>query len=319
MTAPEQDGRDARSLPRPVSRPRGSGEPAGPGHTASPAPYCQRNKTADNPSAVGSGRRVTGARVAEIARDLSERDRAIVADVGRVRVLTGRQVERLHFAELSGRHRDRTRRRVLERLVGLELLTPLERRVGGHRAGSAGLVFALGPAGQRLLAIQDNGTEGRIRRPGTPTPRFMIHNLAVAELYVSLVEAARTGAFTLTGFRAEPACWWRTSEDVWVKPDASVVMAAGDIEDHWNVEVDQATESLPTMRRKLKVYLDLVAGGERGPDGGELPRVLVTVPDEGRLGAVREVVRGLPGPAEELFAVVPEGRAVPHIREVLRE
>jgi hypothetical protein len=273
--------------------------------------------TADNPSAVGSGRRVIGARVAEVARGLSERDKAILDDVGRVRVLTGRQVERLHFAELAGRHRDRTRRRVLERLVHLQLLTPLERRIGGVRAGSAGLVFALGPAGQRLLAVHDHGTGARVRRPGTPTPRFMIHNLAVAELYVGLTEAARGGAFTLTGFRAEPACWWRTGEGVWVKPDAFAVVASGDVEDSWAIEVDQATESLPTLRRKLKVYLDLVASGERGPDGGVLPRVLVTVPEAGRLRAVREVVSSLPGPAEELFAVVLEERAVAYVGEVL--
>jgi hypothetical protein len=272
--------------------------------------------TADNPSAVGSGKRVTGARVAGIARELSGRDKAILDDVGRVRVLTGAMVSRLHFAQLTGRHRDRTRRRVLERLVGLELLTPLERRIGGVRAGSAGLVFALGPAGQGLLEL-GHGTGARVRRPGTPTPRFMIHNLAVAELYVGLVEAARSGAFTLTGFRAEPACWWRTGEGVWVKPDALVVVSSGEVEDSWAVEVDQATESLPTMRRKLKVYLDLVASGEHGPDGGVLPRVLVTVPDAGRLGAVRGLVGSLPGPAEELFAVVLEERAVAYVGEVL--
>jgi hypothetical protein len=262
---------------------------------------------------------VTGARVASIARELSGRDKAILADVGRVRVLTGRQVERLHFAELSGRHRDRTRRRVLERLASLELLTPLERRIGGVRAGSAGLVFALGRAGQRLLTIRDHATGGRIRRPGTPTPRFMIHNLAVAELYVRLVEAERSGGFSLSDFRAEPACWWRDGEGAWVKPDALVVVSSGEVEDSWAIEVDRATESLPTLRRKLKVYLDLVAGGERGPDAGVLPRVLVTVPDGGRLAAVREVVRGLPEPGGELVAVVLEERAAASMVDTLHE
>jgi len=266
-----------------------------------------------------SRRRVTGAAVQRIAAGLSERDRAILADVALVRVLTGRQVERLHFAELSGRHRDRTRRRVLERLVELQLLTPLERRIGGVRAGSAGLVFALGPAGQRLAAMDDHGGGGRVRRPGTPTPRFMIHNLAVAELYVGLREAARGGAFSLVDYRAEPACWWPTSEGEWVKPDAYTVVASGEVEDSWAVEVDQATESLPTLRRKLRVYLDLVANEERGPEGGVLPRVLVTVPDGRRLAAVREVVGSLAGPTEELFATTTEEQAVPHIVEALRE
>ena len=46
-------------------------------------------------------RRLTWAAVGRIAEALSQRDRAILADVDRVRVLTGRQVERLHFAELA--------------------------------------------------------------------------------------------------------------------------------------------------------------------------------------------------------------------------
>ena len=116
-------------------------------------------------------RRATWAAVARIAEGLSERDKAIVRDVGLVRVLTGRQVERLHFSELEGVHRDRTRRRVLERLVALGLFTTLERRIGGVRAGSAGLVFALGPAGQRLLALDAREDFGRGRQPGMPTER----------------------------------------------------------------------------------------------------------------------------------------------------
>jgi hypothetical protein len=50
-----------------------------------------------------------------------------------------------------------------------------------------------------------------------------------------------------------------------------------------------------------------------------LPRVLVTVPDEGRLAAVREVVRSLPDPAGELFAVTEESEAVGLIGEVVQE
>lgn len=264
-------------------------------------------------------RRVTGAAMARIAEALSERDRAIVADVGKVRVLTGKQVERLHFSDLEGRHRDRTRRRVLERLTRLQLLTPLERRIGGVRAGSAGLLFALGPAGQRLLAIEEGSAGGRVRLPGTPTERFMRHNLAVAELYIGLVEAARTEAVTLVDYRAEPACWWRDIEGEWVKPDARVVLSAGDVEDSWAIEVDQATESLPTLRRKLIVYRNMAENGEHGPGGDLLPRVLVTVPDERRLKDVRELVRGLPPPASTLISGVLEAEAARHLVRVLRE
>jgi hypothetical protein len=270
-------------------------------------------------AAVMGERRVTGAAVQRIAAGLSERDRAILADVARVRVLTGRQVERLHFVDLQGSHRDRTRRRVLERLASLQLLAPLERRIGGVRAGSAGLVFALGPAGQRLQALEADSDPGRTRRPGTPTVRFMIHNLAVAELYVGLVEASRTGALTLVDYRAEPASWWRNGDGEWIRPDAFTVVSSGDVEDSWAIEVDQATESLPTLRRKLAAYLDLVTQEERGPDGGPLPRVLVTVPDERRLSTVRELVRSLPDPAEHLFATTTHSQAIKLVAQALKE
>src|SRR6266536_5163029 len=245
-------------------------------------------------------RRVTRAGVERVADGLGERDRAILASMSRLRVLTGRQVERLHFAGLGGAHRDRTRRRVLERLVGLGVLAPLERRIGGVRAGSAGLVFALGPVGQRLPGLMPTKgldwmtTVRRSRRPGTPTERFLKHSLAVSELYVHLVEHARGGLFQLITFRAEPACWWRDSEGMWIRPDAYVVVGtkedrkADDAwEDLWAIEVDMATESLPTLRRKLTAYLDLVEQGESGPDGGDLPGVLITVPDKHRLRDVR--------------------------------
>src|SRR6266508_3478127 len=265
------------------------------------------------------GERVTWAAVERAAGGLSPRDRAILADVAKVRVLTGGQIERLHFGELQGAYRDRTRRRVLERLASRQLLTALDRRIGGVRAGSAGLVFALGPAGQRLLALEQDGSDGRVRRPGTPTDRFLGHSLAVAELYVSLVEAARAGALTLATFDAEPDCWWQDSEGEWIKPDAYAVVSAGEVEDSWAIEVDMGTESVPTLRRKLAAYLGLVEQGESGPNGGVLPRVLVTVPDERRRTVLRSVVSGLPPPASELVMVVLQDEACPRIVQVLRE
>ena len=182
--------------------------------------------------------RVSWAAAERIAAGLSERDQAIVSAVGRVRVLTGRQLERLHFADLQGAHRDRTRRRVLARLVTLQVLTTLERRIGGARAGSAGLVFVLGLVGQRLATLSPNlspnqgsVTAGRARQPHTPTDRFLKHSLAVSELYVQLVELARQQSFTLAGFQGEPACWWLDSAGSWIKPDAYACLETTDVTD----------------------------------------------------------------------------------------
>lgn len=62
------------------------------------------------------------------------------------------------------------------------------------------------------------------------------------------------------------------------------------------------TESLPTIRRKLRTYLDFLARGGHGPRG-VMPRVLVAVPDHNRTAAVRAEVAGLPPPATDLVHV----------------
>lgn len=266
--------------------------------------------------------RMTWAAAERIAEGLSERDQAIADTVTRVRVVTGRQLERLHFAGLQGMHRDRTRRRVLARLTDLQVLTTLDRRIGGARAGSAGLVFALGVVGQRLATLlphRDSATPERVRRPGTPTDRFLKHSLAVSELYVRLVELARHQHFTLAAFHAEPACWWQDSTGNWIKPDAYVCLETSDLTDSWAIEVDQATESPSTLRRKLSVYLQLVERGDTGPDGDVLPRVLITVPDERRRTIIHELIQELPDPAMRLFMVVLHADAARFMIEILRE
>ncbi len=97
---------------------------------------------------------VTSARLAWLADQLGPRDLAILRVVALIGVASGRQLERLHFAGLTSSSAARQRQRVLRRLTSLGLLARLERRVGGARAGSAGYVYALNVAGQRLMATQ---------------------------------------------------------------------------------------------------------------------------------------------------------------------
>ena len=257
---------------------------------------------------------MTWAAVESICDRLGDRDRQIIRELGRLRVATGQQLERLLFADLGGAHADRTRRRVLARLVNLHLLTTLARRVGGVRAGSAGLIFVLDVGGLRVLhALLGRETDSpRPRRPGTPTERFLLHSLAVSELYVQLVERARDGSFGLLDYRAEPAAWWQDEQGGWVKPDALLTLRTASYDDDWTVEVDRATESLPTLRRKLLSYVELAERGETGP-GGVLPRVLVTVPTEARRATVAWLIEQLPAPAAELLHVVIFDQAVDYL------
>ncbi|WP_457028730.1 replication-relaxation family protein [Kitasatospora sp. P5_F3] len=226
---------------------------------------------------------------------LSDRDWAVIQTLTTLRLASGAHLERLHFENLTTGSQPVVRRRVLSRLVSWGVLVTLDRRVGGVRAGSSGLVYALGPTGHRLAHTP-------ARRRELPGERFWRHLLAVTELYVGLAEQARAGRLQLATFQGEPACWWRDAYGAWLKPDAFVLLSAPSHDDAWWVEIDRATESLPTLRRKLTAYVDFARTGQRGP-AGLMPRVLVTVPTTARQQAVETMVRRLPAPAGELVAV----------------
>ncbi|MEU2869790.1 replication-relaxation family protein [Streptomyces olivoreticuli] len=235
---------------------------------------------------------------------------AITETVNRLRLVTGQQLERLHFEELTGRSRAVVRWRVLRRLVEWRLLVPLERRVGGARAGSGGLVYALDTAGQKLLQLHRSlePDAAPVRRPGAPGERFVQHSLAVSELYVQLREIERAGSFRLSVFDAEPHSWWPDGRGSLLKPDAFVALSTTEYDHATWVEVDRSTESLPTLKRKLGVYVDFVRCGQLGP-GDVVPRVLVTVLSQARGDAVEGLIEGLPSPARELLSVVVYERA----------
>jgi hypothetical protein len=245
-----------------------------------------------------SGGYAVAARLDWLRERLSERDWAVMRDVARLRLVTGAQLERLHFAELGETSRAVVRRRVLGRLARWGVLTTLERRIGGERAGSSGLVYALDIAGKRLVA-----GDVRATRPNLPGVRYVRHVLAVAEVYACLVEQSRgNGSVRLDRYDAEPASWWPDGRGGYMKPDAYVRISGSEHVDAYWLEVDLATEHLPTIRRKLTVYMDFYNRGQLGPDG-IMPWVLVTVPNAERLSQIVRLFRQLPRRAEELFTV----------------
>lgn len=236
---------------------------------------------------------------------LSARDRAILQDLRRVRLLTGGQVERLHFADLAtGNARGSARRRTMSRLMKLRMVTALPRRVGGVRAGSAGLVYTLDARAYRSSELwMDEPVElpRRVRRPWTIGWPFVQHTLGVAELYVRLRERERAGLLQLKQFDAEPASWYASGHRV-LKPDAYAVWLTSEWEQYRWIEVDRSTRSLPSVRRQLAAYVDLAANDDAGP-GGVLPKVLVTVATHQRQIAVAALIAAMPAPASQLISV----------------
>lgn len=238
-------------------------------------------------------KRITDAFIIEFATQMTDREFAIIETIEMLGLVTGSQIERLHFSELSHGSRSRVRRRVLRRLADGRAVTAFPRRVGGARRGSDGHVYALGPVGVRLMR-QRQGLSGALRpqRRSLPGAQLLRHVLDVSELYARLVEASRTEGFTLAAFAAEPASWWRDQTGTLIKPDAYAELAAHGHTDHWWLEIDRATESVPTVLRQLAVYSAFAARGEAGPSG-VIPRVLVTVPTAARCAALTDALSRL--------------------------
>lgn len=238
-----------------------------------------------------------------VEQRMSPRDWQILENINRVKLISTAQLDRIHFFTLTGRSQTVTRGRVVRRLIAWRVLMALPRRVGGAGHGSAATVLTLDSTGRRLLTLRRAGDSG-VRFAGLPGERTMAHTLAVSELHASLVEQARTrGTMAVAAYEAEPASWWPNGFGGYVKPDAYALLTGDGVRDHWWIEVDRATESIPTLGRKALAYLDFYQSGQLGP-GGLMPRVVFSVPSEQRRDAVLRLIASLPEPASRLFSVM---------------
>lgn len=245
--------------------------------------------------------------IANLLELLSERDLFILESLRIHRVLTTALIRRLHFpingepSESSSGKGHATEMaaavatiRVLARLESRRLVARLHRRVGGVRAGSSGITWQLGASGERLLRIRHGDTARR--RYSEPSPVFIAHTLAAADLAIQLHELARRGVIELLALEAEPECW-RTFLSThgtrqWLKPDLFTITAGGDYEHHWFIEADNSTEHGPAIVRKALIYQQYAATGTHQQEHGLFPIVVWVVPDARRRAAVATALSG---------------------------
>ncbi|WUI04430.1 replication-relaxation family protein [Spirillospora sp. NBC_00431] len=256
------------------------------------------------------------ARAVWLGMHLNDRDLAILGTVHRLGLVTGAQIEELHFWGMA--HSFRVRKRVMQRLVQRRALIMLPRRVGGAYGGSGAAIYALDPAAVVLIHTMTGrpmlkGSRGPQHLP----PRLHDHVLMVSQFYVDVCVLARhSDEFTVVEFRTEPACWWPTDNGEHIKPDAYLAASDTVVTDHWWIEADRGTESIPILRDKFRAYLEFAESGLPGP-GGVIPRVLVVVPDQSRRTAIRRMSVELPEPSAELFHVALAESAAMHVAERL--
>jgi hypothetical protein len=241
-----------------------------------------------------------------ISDELSERDRALLTSVGTLRYVTARQLEALHFANhatpISGA---RSCRRVLERLTGLRVIERIERRVGGVRAGSSSWVYRTGPVGERLTQ------DGR-RRRREPSPAFLNHTLAVAQVAVDLRIAERAERCEIDQLEVEPACWRTVRAGIagteTLRPDLAVVLGVGDYEHRWFIEVDLDTEHLPAVLRKCRLYDRYYRSGDEQHAHGIFPKVAWAVPDKRRVERIETAINRQRDLTADLFVITTRDR-----------
>lgn len=261
-------------------------------------------------------RRVSVARLIALAEAMTVRDRQIVETVARLRLVSGRQLSRLFFYDGSSLPTsDRRARRALARLVETRALARLERsRQGGIGGGSGSWVYALGPAGRRLIAYWAGEGLPRSRSAHEPGMVWTAHTLAIGELYVQLREVERTGWIELLAFDTEPACWRPYTRLGGVagclKPDALVQLGVGDFEDTVFIEQDLGSEHRGQLIRQHRAYGEYFRAGVEQARTGVFPAVLWLVPDERRAALLRDIQRKLPESERRLFRVATRAQAL---------
>lgn len=251
---------------------------------------------------------------------LTDRDTRILEDLERFRLLTTRQIQRLHLpakpygdhATVSAATRGTTR--ILRRLEALKAVARLQRRIGGQEHGSALTIWQLDYSGERHLRLRRGDTaRTQYLEPGR---QFASHTLAIADVAVALREQAGIGKFELLELSTEPGCW-RTfttgAGTATLKPDLFVITADPTTETHSFIEVDLGTEHLPAVLRKCRTYQRYYHAGEEQARHGLFPAVVWLVPTTARARAIQDAIKAARDLDADLFWITTTDQALDHL------
>ena len=269
---------------------------------------CDSYATPATESKPPGERRLSHRKLEYILTQLNDRDLELLTSIQRYRYLLTGQLQRLHFAATTTSATAlRAASRTLNKLKDLGLVNTLSRRIGGVRAGSGGLVWHITHAGERLIYLQTQALTST-KRFFEPSPYFLAHTLAVAEVAVQLTELCRNAkSLTLSALQPEPECWRTYSEYgniLALKPDLFAITTSGQYEDRWFIEVDLDTESPAKIVSKCEKYYKYYRSGLEQKEAEVFPLTVWIVPTAERknrlIAHIREAFEHQP----KLFAVI---------------
>ncbi len=116
------------------------------------------------------------------------------------------------------------------------------------------------------------------------------------------------GVFRLDGVEVETEAWreYVTSSGAKsvLKPDLKVTIGSDEYTDHWYLEIDRGTESLPVLLRKSRAYEEYRRTGRGQAEHGVFPRVLWVLPDRGRVERLRAAIDDDPDLPSKMFTCI---------------
>ena len=242
------------------------------------------NPITDTPVTGGAdtnSQRLSHKRLLELDTALGKRDKEVLLAIQRHRYLLSGQVQRLLFTDAANASAAlRAANRNLKKLDEFGLIHSLSRRIGGVRAGSSSLVWHTTHAGERLLRLHDHKAYPG-KRFFEPSPYYLAHTLAVAEVSIQLAELCRNGKTRLMALQPEPECWRAYSElgkHVSLKPDLYAAVVSEEYEDRYFFEVDLDTESPAKVIEKCQKYHKYYRSGLEQKEYDMFPLTVWIVP-----------------------------------------
>jgi hypothetical protein len=125
---------------------------------------------------------------------------------------------------------------------------------------------------------------------------------------VQLNEAASFGAFRRTAIQVETGARrsFVTPQGApgILKPDLMVTISSADYDDHWYMEIDLGTESLPVLLRECRMYEEYRPTGRAQAEHEVFPRRPLVLPDTARVARLQDALADDPRLPGRLFACI---------------
>lgn len=238
---------------------------------------------------------------------LTKQDYTLLDLLNRCRYATTKQISNLYFRDNTPKTATRKANLLTKKLASMGLITHLERRIGGVRAGSGSYIWSITHKGLKVLRQVKPNIKLRLKNRYEPSRDHLKHQLFVTQLFVEVRGLHLDKKLTLDTFAFEPKCWRAFTKGFrpfTLKPDALMQVSLGDFEDAYFLEADNATEHLGRVIAKCKQYIAYFNTGIEQREIGLFPLVMWVVPDNKRKSAILNRIKEDLDAYWELFTVI---------------